>query len=147
MFIRSNDMTLGAGVVFSGDFNDTSDMTKKYDIKDAEYDFTDMVMKIKPKTFKMKDEKEIGIDKNHLGFIADEIKDVIPPDFENIVNVNQDNIKMLNYIKMNAILWGCVQQQQQKNEWLESSVYELQETVKALTKPKAKAKAKSKNEK
>ena len=34
-----------------------------------------------------------------------------------------------------------------KNEWLESSVYELQETVKALTKPKAKAKAKSKNEK
>ena len=49
---------------------------------------------------------------------------------------------------MNAILWGCVQQQQQqqqKIEWLEASVYELQEAVKALTKPKAKAKAKSKS--
>ena len=56
MFIRSTDMTLGAGVVFSGDFNDTSDKTKKYDIKDDDYDFTDMVKKIKPKTFKMKDE-------------------------------------------------------------------------------------------
>jgi hypothetical protein len=147
MFIRATDMTLGAGVVFSGDFNDTSDRTKKYDIKDAEYDFTDMVKKIKPKTFKMKDEKEIGINKNHLGFIADEIKDVIPSEFENIVGVNQDNIKMLNYIKMNAILWGCVQEQQDKIEHLEASVYELQEAMKDLTKAKAKAKAKSKTEK
>ena len=144
MFIRANDMTLGVGVVFSGDFNDTSDKTKKYDIKDAEYDFTDMVMKIKPKTFRMKDEKELGMNKNHLGFIADEIKDVIPSDFENIVNVNQDNIKMLNYIKMNAILWGCVQQQQQKIQHLESRLFEVENFIKNFVKPKAKSKAKSK---
>lgn len=118
-------------------------------------------MKIKPKTFKMKDEKEIGINKNHLGFIADEIKEVIPKEFENIVNENDEGIKMLNYIKMNAMLWGCVQQQvsrsetywskmqeqQQKIEWLEASVYELQEAMKNLIKPKAKAKAKSITEK
>ena len=41
---------------------------------------------------------------------------------------------------------GCVQQQQQKIEHLESSVYELQEAVEKLmkTKPQAKAKSKSK---
>ena len=106
----------------------------------------------------MKDEKEIGITKNHLGFVADEIESVLPPEWENIVIENDKGIKHLNYIKMNAILWGCVREQvslsetywskmreqQQKIEWLESSVYELQEAVKELMKPKPKAKAKPK---
>ena len=73
------------------------------------------------------------------------MKDVIPPEFENIVNVNQDGIKMLDYLKMNAILWGCVQEQQTKIEWLESSVYELQEAMKELMKRKLKSKAKAKS--
>ena len=34
----------------------------------------------------MKDEKEIGMTKNHLGFIADEIMEAIPPEWENIVD-------------------------------------------------------------
>ena len=103
-----------------------------------------MVMKIKPKTFKMKDEKEIGINKNHLGFIADEIKDVIPPEFENIVDVNQDNIKMLNYSKLNAILWGCVQQQQDKIQHLETRLFEVENFIKDYVKPKPKSKSKAK---
>ena len=30
--------------------------------------------------------KEIGITKNHIGFVADEIETVIPKEFENLVN-------------------------------------------------------------
>jgi hypothetical protein len=45
---------------------------------------------------------------------------------------------------MNSILWGAVREQQQKIEWLESSVYELQEAIKELVKPKPKTKAKAK---
>ena len=96
----------------------------------------------------MKDEKEKGIVKNHLGFVADEIMEAIPPEWENIVLENDEGIKQLNYVKMNAILWGCVKEQQQKIEWLESSVYELIEEVKELKgkkAPKAKAKAKAKD--
>ena len=94
----------------------------------------------------MKDEKEIGITKNHLGFIADEIESVIPNEWENIVLENDKGIKQLNYVKMNAILWGCVKEQQKKIEWLESSMFELIEEMKELkgkNKPKAKAKPKS----
>lgn len=147
MFIRANDMTLGAGVVFSGDFQDTSTELLKYDIKEAEYDFTSIVKNIKPKTFRLKKEKEIGMNKNHIGFVAENVEENLPEEVENIVNVNSDGYKTLNYMKMNAILWGCVQEQQQKIEWLETSVYELQEALKELTKPKAKAKSKSKTEK
>jgi len=48
---------------------------------------------------------------------------------------------------MNSILWGCVREQQQKIEWLESSMFEMMEEMKELKgkkKPTAKAKAKSK---
>ena len=138
--------TVSAGYSITGELVDTSDLTKKYDIKSVECNMTDIVKAIEPKTFKMKDEKEIGITKNHLGFIADEIESVIPKEFENIVIENDEGIKQLNYVKMNSILWGCVREQQKKIEWLESSMFELIEEMKELKgkkKPKAKAKPKS----
>ena len=139
--------TVSAGYSITGELVDTSDLTKKYDIKSVEHNMTDIVKQIEPKTFKMKDEKEIRITKNHLGFIADDLVSVIPPEWENIVLENDEGIKQLNYVKMNAVLWGAVREQQQKIEWLESSVYELIEKVKELKgkkAPKAKAKAKGK---
>ena len=145
MFIRHSDIQLGGGVILNGDVNDTSDITKKYDIKDAEYDFTEIVKNIKPKTFRMKDEKEIGINKNHFGFIADEIKEVLPEDIENIVNENVDGYKTLNYMKLNSLLWGCVQEQQQKIEYLETRLFEVENFIKDFVKPKPKTKAKAKN--
>ena len=145
--LRQNT-TVVAGVTLSGELTDTSDKTKKYDIKHVEHNFTDIVKQIEPKTFKMKDEKEIGIKKNHIGFIADEIESVIPKDFDNIVMKNDEGIKQLKYVKLSSVLWGAVREQQQKIECLESSVYELIEEVKELkgkSKPRAKAKAQSKS--
>ena len=95
----------------------------------------------------MKDEKEIGMTKNHLGFIADEIMEAIPPEWENIVMTDNEGIKKLSYVKMNAILWGVCREQQQKIEHLEASMYEMMEETKELQgkkTPKAKAKAKGK---
>ena len=57
----------------------------------------------KPKTFKLNDENDIGITKNHIGFIADEIETVIPNEFENLVNENDKGIKMLNYVKLSSV--------------------------------------------
>ena len=128
--------TVVAGATLTGELVDTSDKKKKYDIKAVEHNMTDIVKAIEPKTFKMIDEKKIGITKNHIGFVADDLINEIPSEWENIVLENDEGIKQLNYIKMNAILWGAVREQQQKIEHLESSVYELQEAMKELVKPK-----------
>ena len=92
----------------------------------------------------MNEEKKQGIIKNHIGFVAEEVHANIPTDVENIIF--DGDVEKLNYVKLSGILWGCVKQQQQKIEHLESSVYELQEAVEKLmkTKPQVKAKSKSK---
>ena len=147
MYITPTKVSVPPPYTLEGDLVDTSDKTKKYDIKSIEHNFTDIVKQIEPKTFKMEEEKEVGITKNHIGFIADEIKEVIPDEWGNIVMTDDEGIKKLSYVKLSSILWGVCREQQTKIEWLESSVYELQEAVKALTKPNAKAKSKSKTEK
>ena len=60
-------------------------------------------------------------------------------------------MKKLNYVKMNCITWGAVRELIEDNnslkskvEHLEATVYELQEALKDLIKPKPKAKSKSK---
>ena len=147
LFITPTKVSVPLPYTLEGDLVDTSDKTKKYDIKSIEHNFTDIVKQIEPKTFKMNDEKEIGITKNHLGFIANEIEEVIPDEWENIVVTDDEGIKKLSYVKMTAILWGVCREQQNKIEHLESSVYELQEALKDLIKPKPKPKSKSKSKK
>ena len=142
--LRQNT-TVVAGVSLSGEVNDTSDLRKKYDIKSIEHNFTDIVKQIEPKTFKLNDEKEIGITKNHIGFIADDILPVIPKEFENIINENDEGIKMLNYVKLSSVLWGCVKEQQTKIEHLEATMFEMMEEIKEMKKPKPKPKPKKKS--
>lgn len=63
-----------------------------------------------------------------------------------------DGIKKLSYIKMGSITWGAVRELIKENEpmknqihHVESSVYELQEMMTDLMKPKPKAKVKAKS--
>ena len=145
LYITPSKVSVPPPYTLEGDLLDTSQESMKYDIEEANFNFTEIVNSIKPKTFKMKEEKELGITKTHIGYIAEDAEKVIPEKIENII-MNVDGIKKLSYIKMNTILWGAVREQQQKIQNLEASVYELQEAIKDLTKPKAKAKAKSKAE-
>ena len=147
MFITPTKVSVPAPYTLEGDLVDTSDKTKKYDIKSIEHNFTEIVKQIEPKTFKMNDEKETGITKNHLGFIANEIEEVIPDEWENIVMTDDEGVKKLSYVKLTGILWGVCREQQNKIEHLESSVYELQEALKDYIKVKPKAKSKSKSKK
>ena len=142
--LRQNTSVV-AGATLSGELTDTSDLRKKYDIKSIEHNFTDIVKQIEPKTFKMKDEKEIGITKNHIGFIADDILPVIPKEFENIVMENDEGTKQLNYVKLSSVLWGAVKEQQTKIEHLESRLFEVENFIKDYVKPKPKPKPKKKS--
>ena len=145
LFVTPSKVSVPAPYTLEGDLVDTSDFTKKYDIKSIEHNFTDIVKQIEPKTFKMKEEKEIGITKNHLGFIADDLMNVIPPEWEDIVRVDDEGIKKLSYTKLSGILWGVCREQQTKIEHLETRLFEVENFIKDFVKPKAKAKSKSKN--
>ena len=102
-------VSVPAPYTLEGDLVDTSQKDKnlKYDIEEANFNFTKIVNSIKPHTFKMKEEKEMGITKTHIGFIAEEVEENIPEKVENIL-VKVDGIKKLSYVKMNSILWGAV---------------------------------------
>ena len=90
------------------------------DIKTIDTNFTDIIKSIEPKTFKMIDEKEKGITKNHIVFKADELESVIPNEWENI-DMNRKGIKQLNYVKMGSIIWGAVRELIDENEKMEKT--------------------------
>ena len=118
-----------------------SDKRLKDQIEDVETDCIEIVKKVPVKKFVMKKDKE---KRKQIGFIAQSVIEAIPDDFENIVFKNEDGFFGMDYTKMGVILWKCCQEQQSKIEHLEASVYELQEALKDLIKPKPKPKSKSK---
>ena len=75
---------------------------------------------MKPKTYNfINDENKKG----HIGFVADDVKDAkMPPEWDNIIHYNDDGMKLLAYIKMAVVLWGCVQQLQAEVEDLKKEV-------------------------
>ena len=129
------------------DLIETSDRRLKDNIEDVNEDCSEIVKKVNVKTYNLKsDDKK----KTHIGFVAQEIKEILPKKFEAVVNDDEEYMG-INYGKMSAILWKCCQEQQSKIEHLESRLFELEDIVKEMRgkgkgeKPKAKAKSKSKN--
>ena len=121
---------------------ETSDAKLKENIKEVNNRECYKVVKyIQPKTYNFINDEE---KKSNLGFIADDVKDAkIPPEWDNIIYHNDDNMKLLAYNKMTVVLWGCVKELMKEVEDLKKEVKKLKgdESPKA----KAKAKAKSKN--
>ena len=126
-----------------------SDERLKTDIEDVDTDFTSCIKHVKVKTFKYKDDKYKTND--NYGFIAQHLLQNLPKEFKSIVKETKDKqsdetFLSINYMKINLILWGALQETLNKVEHLESSVYELQEEIKEIKgKGKAKSKAKAKN--
>ena len=136
------------GLPVIGNIFDTtaSDERLKTNIKDVESNFTECVKNVKIKTFDYIDDGYKNNDK--YGFIAQELLENLPNEFKSIVKENKDKHSddkylSINYMKINLLLWGALQETLNKVEHLEASVYELQEQLKDNKKPKAKAKSKS----
>ena len=127
---------------FSGTaFNVVSDEQKKENVEDVDEDCSEIVKKIKVKTFNYKEDKK---KKKNIGFIAQDVYKKVPTKFEAVVNDYGDYMG-LDYGKMSSILWKALQEEMTKTEYLESILFETIARVEALEKPKAKAKAKSKS--
>ena len=77
LFVTPSKISVPAPYSLEGDLVDRSQKDMKYDIEEADFNFTKIVNNIKPHTFKMKEEKEMGIIKTHIGFIAEEVEENI----------------------------------------------------------------------
>ena len=128
------------------DLIETSDKRLKDNIENVDKDCSEIVKSVIVKTYNLKnDDKK----KNHIGFIAQEIKEILPEKFEAVVNEDNDYMG-INYGKMSAILWKALQEQKELISKLESRLFEAEDEIKALkgkgeAKPKAKSKSKAKN--
>ena len=144
------------GLPVIGNIFDTtaSDERLKTDIKDVESNFTECVKNVKIKTFDYIDDKYKNNDK--YGFIAQELLENLPNEFKSIVKENKDKHSddkylSINYMKINLLLWGALQEQIELVSKLESRLFEAEDEIKALKgkgkgeKPKPKAKSKNKN--
>lgn len=72
----------------------------------------------------------------------------MPKDMKGIVievkdKGNDNTFLTINYMKLPLILWKALQESITKIEHLEATVFELQEEIKDMKKPKAKAESKS----
>ena len=125
-----------------------SDERLKTNIQDIDVNYSDCVKNTKIKTFEYKNEKYKNMDK--YGMIAQDLLHNLPNEFQNIVKENKDKHSddkyfSVDYMRLSVVLWGCLQEEMAKTEYLESKLFETIARVEALEKPKPKAKAKSKN--
>ena len=130
------------GVYVNGTLDNSSDVRLKENIKEVNNKtFVDMVKYIKPKEFKYIDK-----DEKHIGFIADDVlNSKMPKHWYNIVHKGSEGYLRMDYSKMIAPLWGCVQSLLNEVEDLKKEVKKLNKDNEASPKAKTKAKAKSKN--
>ena len=110
------------GVYVNGTLDNSSDVRLKENIKEVNNKtFVDMVKYTKPKEFKYIDK-----DEKHIGFIADDVlNSKMPKHWYNIVHKGSEGYLRMDYSKMVAPLWGCVQS-------LLSEVEDLKKEVKKL---------------
>ena len=95
-----------SGVYVNGTLDNSSDVRLKENIKEVNSKtFVEMVKYIKPKELKYIDK-----DEKHIGFIADNVlNSKMPKDWYNIVHQGSEGYLRMDYSKMVAPLWGCVQ--------------------------------------
>ena len=130
-----------------------SDKILKTNIQDIDANCSDCVKNVKLKTFEFKDKKYHNQDK--YGMIAQDLLEHLPNEFKGIVRENKpkkDGDKeylSIDYMKLSVVLWGCLQEEMNKREHIESRLFELEDIVKEMrgkgkgeAKPKAKAKSK-----
>ena len=97
----------GANILeVSSTLDNSSDVRLKEHIKEVNNKtFVDMVKYIKPKELKYIDK-----DEKHIGFIADDVlNSKMPKHWYNIVHKGSEGYLRMDYSKMVAPLWGCVQ--------------------------------------
>jgi len=99
----------------AGTWVNASDITLKKDVKEIEYGLNE-IMQLKPKWYKM-----IEDDLEQIGFIAQDVEEVIPE----LVTTSQKGMKGLSYGQLTSVLTKAIQEQQSQIEQLQAEINEL----------------------
>ncbi len=111
----------------SSGLTNSSDERLKSDIKDMDDKYVQIADKLKPKTFKYKDDNSA---KTNMGFIAQDLEAIISElgiESEGFAPLGKDNEDYMgiNYIQLIPILWAKVQQLSEEIEKLKSEKEDL----------------------
>jgi hypothetical protein len=101
----------GATLTLSGVWTDASDISKKHDIENIKYGLTE-IMKLRPVTYKLE-----GSNNQDIGFIAQEVKKIIPE----IVYGEEGQLTM-SYGQLTSVLIKAIQEQQKQIEELKTII-------------------------
>ena len=107
----------------NGTASETSDARLKEDIKEINSKTCyDIAKYIKPKDFDF-----IGKEEKEIGFIAQDIPNSKMPKHwtKIVVKDTDDEYLRLNYIKMNVVLWGAVQEMMKEITQLKGEITKL----------------------
>ena len=128
--VTTNGIDIIGDVNYSGVFTDTSDKRLKDNIREIDQkEAIDIVKYIKPRTYIKKDRK-----RKSLGFIANDMKEVLPDEWDNIVMDGKDGYLRMDYTKTTPILWSALQHLLKENEEMKKSVAYLKGEITKLKK-------------
>ncbi len=112
----------GATLTTSGVWTDASDRSKKFNIIHIIYGLKE-VMKLRPVTYKLK-----GLNTQDIGFIAQEVKEIIPE-----IVYGEEGEMTLSYSHLTSVLTKAIQEQQKQIEDQQRQIDELKQLVQKLT--------------
>jgi len=104
------------GLTNAGVWQSASDISIKKDIINIQYGL-DTVLKLKPRSYKMKDD-----DLEQIGFIAQEVEEVI----KELVTTDNKGMKGLSYGNLTAVLTKAIQEQNQTIQELSNRLIKLE---------------------
>jgi len=128
VFVRKYNPTLSGSVSVIGDFtatsiSETSDRTYKENIIDLENQL-DNINKLSPKRFNF-----IGDDRNQIGLIAQEIREIYPE----FVKEDPNGKLSVEYSKLTGVLIKSLQELSHKNNILEDKIQKLETQLTNIT--------------
>jgi len=127
VFVRKYNPTLSGSVSVLGDFtatsiSETSDRTYKENIINLETQL-DNINKLSPKRFNF-----IGDDRNQIGLIAQEVREIYPE----FVKEDSNGKLSVEYSKLTGVLIKSLQEVNEKNIALEKRITELEDVVRNI---------------
>jgi hypothetical protein len=127
-FIVGSNSTNGNGASLSigGVWTNTSDSTKKFNIRPIQYGLSD-VMKLRPVSYQLK-----GTAKQDFGFLAQEVKQVLPE-----IVYGEEGKMSMSYGQITSVLTAGMQELVKQNEEQAKAIKELKELLAAKDKQMA----------
>lgn len=114
-------------VYSSGAFSTNSDRRIKKDIVEIPYGLND-ILRLKPVKYKLKSN-----DQNQIGFIAQEIKEIIPEVVSGVEgDISKGEILSVSYPNIVAALTKAIQEEDKKNEALKLQINQQQKEIELL---------------